>query len=223
MEHDFWHERWQSNQLGFHQEAVNERLTTFWPQLQLAASATVFVPLCGKSLDMLWLAAQGHKVIGIELSQIAVDAFFDENDLSATKERVGDFNVSRSGSIEIWCGDFFQLDPSLLASADAVYDRGSLVALPADLRPDYCAKLKSELSADVKQLLALVEYDQRQMSAPPFSITEQDLIDQYGDRFSIRQVCSEEASDLSDRFRQRGLTWMRDTCYILGPRNKSKS
>ena len=94
MEHNFWHERWQSNQLGFHQDATNQRLMTYWPQLALAAGSTVLVPLCGKSLDMAWLAAQGHKVLGIELSQIAVDAFFSENKLTVTKETVGEFEVS---------------------------------------------------------------------------------------------------------------------------------
>jgi len=218
MEHDFWHDRWQSNQLGFHQAAANERLTIFWPQLQLAAGATVLVPLCGKSLDMLWLTAKGHKIVGVELSQIAVDAFFEENNLAATKETFGDFTVSRSDQIEIWCGDFFKLEPSLLASVDAVYDRGSLVALPADMRSDYCAKLRSDLSATAKMLLALVEYDQNEMNGPPFAISNQYINDQYADRFSINQVFNLEISDFPDRYRRRGLTWMRDTAYILGPK-----
>ena len=218
MEHTFWHDRWQSDQLGFHQAAVNQRLMQFWPQLDVSSEATVLVPLCGKSRDMLWLAEQGHKVIGAELSQIAVDAFFEENNLTAAKEAIGDFNVSRSGNIEVWCGDFFKLQPALLASADAVYDRGSLVALPADMRADYCAKLKNNLSPTAKQLLALVEYDQSEMAGPPFSISEQELTERYADRFSIRQVCNQEVPDVPDNFRQRGLTAMRDTAYILEPK-----
>ena len=219
MEHNFWHERWQSNQLGFHQDATNQRLMTYWPRLELAAGSTVLVPLCGKSLDMVWLAAQGHKALGIELSQIAVDAFFSENQLPTTKETVRDFEVSRSGAIEIWCGDFFKFDPALMATADAVYDRGSLVALPTDMRPDYCAKIKADLSPKAKQLLALIEYNQNEMQGPPFSVSKEYVIEHYGDRFAIEQLHDEQISDLPDRFRERGLTAMRDTTYILGPKS----
>ena len=219
MEHDFWHERWQSNQLGFHQEATNARLMAFWPRLNLSAGSTVLVPLCGKSLDMLWLEAQGHKIVGIELSQIAVDAFFAENNLEVSSETVGEFNVSRAGQIEIWCGDFFKFDPALIGAANAVYDRGSLVALPVEMRPRYCAKLKADLSPTAKQFLALVEYDQSEMGGPPFSVPHQYLVDQYSDRFTIEPVFNEEVTELPDRFRERGLTWMRDSGYILGPKS----
>ena len=86
------------------------------------------------------------------------------------------------------------------------------------MRPDYCAKIKADLAPKAKQLLALVEYDQNEMQGPPFSVSKQYVIDHYGDRFSIEQVHNEQIADLPDRYRQRGLTAMRDTAYILGPK-----
>ena len=78
MDTDFWLERWQNNQTGFHQDEINSYLTRYWSGLGLTQGSRVLVPLCGKSLDMLWLAEQGHSVVGIELSRLAIEAFFHE-------------------------------------------------------------------------------------------------------------------------------------------------
>ena len=82
MQPEFWHDRWQRNQIGFHQEQVNPCLERLWPQLELPRGARVLVPLCGKSLDLSWLAASGFEVLGVELSQTAVEQFFSEQRVS---------------------------------------------------------------------------------------------------------------------------------------------
>ena len=134
MQPDFWHKRWQSNQIGFHLPEVNPYLQRFWPQLGVEEGARVLVPLCGKSLDLLWLAHQGHEVLGIELSEKAVEEFFDEHHFDPNVSEQGPFKVYRAGSIELWCGDFFELTAGDVADCTALYDRAALIALPPPMR-----------------------------------------------------------------------------------------
>src|SRR3546814_8142059 len=86
MDPDFWQQRWRDNRIGFHRDGVLPLLEKHWPSLGLATGSRVFVPLCGKSLDMAWLAARGHRVLGVELSPLAVGQFFDENGLAPRSE-----------------------------------------------------------------------------------------------------------------------------------------
>ena len=215
MDHEFWHERWNCGQIGFHQQQPNQTLTALWPSLKLPSRSKVFVPLCGKTLDLLWLREQGHHVTGVELSQLAVDAFFEENALERTTERKDQFSISRADGIEIWCGDFFAMPAELISSAAAVYDRGALVALPAKLRERYAAHLTSLLAPTSQMLLLTVDYNQQQMTGPPFAVTQDMVNDYYSSAFTIEQAAYQPDYDLPDRFRERGLTAMADAAYIL--------
>ena len=129
MEPTFWRERWARNQIGFHLPQVNPHLQRHWPQLGLAAGAQVLVPLCGKSLDLVWLASHGHPVLGVELSEQAVQAFFSEQGLTPRISQHGVFSVYQADVIEVWCGDFFALDAEAVADCCALYDRAALIAL----------------------------------------------------------------------------------------------
>lgn len=152
-----WQQCWRDRQTDFHQAEVNPHLARFWPGLGLAAGSRVFVPLCGKSLDMLWLANQGHEVIGLELSPVAVDAFFRENGLQPARHSFGAFTLWQQGNIRILCGDFFAAGAADLGPIDAVYDRAALTALPEDIRRPYVAHLKQILPAACKLFLLTVE------------------------------------------------------------------
>lgn len=153
-----WLQQWRDNApRAFHQLLVNPLLPIFWPQLNLAPCQRVLVPLCGKSLDMLWLAERGHEVIGIELSPVAVAAFFKENQLKVKKQRVGKFIRWRAGSISIWCGDFFALTTQHLGFIDAVFDRAALTALPPTLHGPYLAQLMRLTRAEAPILLFTIE------------------------------------------------------------------
>lgn len=138
-----WLQCWRDRQIDFHQQTVNQFLTRFWPRLDPDISSRVFVPLCGKSLDMIWLAEQGHQVIGVELSPIAVGDFFRENGLRPNRRRVGQFTLWQHGRISILCGDYFELKPSDLGEIDTVYDRAALTALPEDIRQQYVSHLRT--------------------------------------------------------------------------------
>ncbi|GGD32415.1 thiopurine S-methyltransferase [Croceicoccus pelagius] len=169
MEADFWHARWDAMEIGFHEGAANDLLVRHLPSLDLPAGARVFVPLCGKARDMAWLAAQGFEVVGVELSMKAVDQFFEEMDVAPEIAGHGELTRYSAGSVTIYAGDLFALDATTLSGMDAVYDRASLVAMPASMRDDYARQIRA-LTPDAKRLLITFAYDQSEMDGPPFSI-----------------------------------------------------
>jgi thiopurine S-methyltransferase len=152
-----WQQCWRDQQTDFHQIKVNRLLTRFWRGLDLACGSRVFVPLCGKSLDMIWLAQQGHEVIGLELSPVAVQAFFLENNMKPCQRKAGQFTLWQSGRISILCGDYFSVSQLDLGNIDVVYDRAALTALPEDVRRRYVAHLKKILPPACKVFLLTVE------------------------------------------------------------------
>lgn len=185
MHPDFWHQRWQQNQIGFHQDTPTPLLQKHWPALGVAAGARVFVPLCGKSLDMAWLAARGHRVLGVELSRLAVEHFFAEHGLQPDIEDSRYGTCFRAGNIEILCGDAFGLDAELLASCSAVFDRAALIALPPALRQRYVGELHARLPTGCRGLLVTLEYPQDERDGPPFSVPEPEVRELYADAWRV--------------------------------------
>lgn len=157
QDNHLWLEFWRDQRTDFHQSVVNPLLSKFWPELGLPQGSRVFVPLCGKSLDMLWLAQQGHEVIGVELSPVAVEDFFRESGLLPTQQQVGGSTLWRAGKISILCGDYFALTQSDIGIIDTVYDRSALTALPEEIRGLYVAQLSRIVSDTAEVFLLTVE------------------------------------------------------------------
>ena len=170
MQPEFWHERWSSHRIGFHRDASLPLLVKHWPALDLAPATRVFVPLSGKSLDMVWLAERGHRVLGVELSELAVRQFFDERGLVPDVHTTAAGTHHAAGPYELIVGDAFALHASVLADCAAVYDRAALIALPPDLRRTYAATAWRRLPAACRGLLVTLEYPQPQKNGPPFSV-----------------------------------------------------
>ena len=221
MDATFWHQRWQENQIGFHQREINFHLQQFWPELGLAADIAVFVPLCGKSADMLWLRARGHRVIGVELSQIAVDAFFAENHLTASVRQEGEFRVSECDGIRIYCGDFFALQPADLAGVGAVFDRAALIALPPAMRRDYVAQMRRLLAPGAATLLVAFDYPQQEMQGPPFSVEEAEVRALYAPDHAVTLLHRLDILGQEPRFREKGLTRLHEMVYRLRYNSRS--
>lgn len=153
-----WLKMWRDRQTDdFHQLSVNKHLMRFWPALNIPHGNTIFVPLCGKSLDIIWLAEQGYKVIGVELSPVAVKAFFKENHLQPVKQKLANFNLWTHGNISIYCGDYFALSKVILGQIDTVYDRAALTALPEDIRSLYVKHLHAIVSETTNIFLLTIE------------------------------------------------------------------
>jgi len=221
LKESFWHDRWESGQLGFHQEKINSLLPKYWPRLGLSCDETVFVPLCGKSLDMTWLREQGHPVIGIELSPIAIKDFFDAASLPCLEDGHGPLRRFSGAGYELYCGDFFDLEAADLEDVRAVYDRASLIALPPDLRARYAEKLISALPAEAKIFLITIEYDQSKMNGPPHSVPPAEVETLFGDAFEIEDLETSPPSDPGPRFKERGLDVWQEHVKLLTRRGRS--
>ena len=180
-----WLQLWRDRQIDFHQEKVNKYLTTFWPTLDLTQGSRVFVPLCGKSLDMTWLAKQGYEVVGVELSPVAVKAFFHENRLKPVKRRVGKFTVWEHGRISILCGDYFSLNKNDLGHIDTVYDRAALTALPEDLRKRYVVQLQLIIPDTSDIFLLTVEDSENSQAAEQGPYVDAEVRSLYAADFEI--------------------------------------
>lgn len=185
MEPSFWHERWQRSEIGFHEGNANANLVQFWSSLSLQPDERVLVPLCGKSLDMLWLAGEGFKVMGIELSEVACAAFFGENGLTPRRFREGAFEVWDADEIRILQGNIFDLQREQVADIRGVYDRAALIALPPEMRARYVRHLAAILPDAARTLLVTIEFDQAKRPGPPFSVGEADVRQLYEPAFEV--------------------------------------
>ncbi|OPA95731.1 thiopurine S-methyltransferase [Pseudomonas fluorescens] len=215
MEPKFWQERWARNQIGFHLPEVNPYLQKHWPGLAVEEGAKVLVPLCGKSLDLMWLASQCHRVLGVELSEQAVETFFDEQNLTPRITRRGEFKVYQADAIEVWCGDFFALDAQALADCTALYDRAALIALPPLMRAQYAEHLNVVLRPGCQGLLITLDYDQTQKAGPPFAVTDEEVHMLLGEHWSLEVLEQQDILGESWKFLQDGVTRLEERAYRL--------
>ena len=193
MEKTFWQEKWQANEIAFHQQQPHPLLEKYADLICPGEQERVFVPLCGKSVDMLRLTRDGACVTGLELSGIAARAFFSENEITVEVESEGDFERFCSAKIEILCGDYFAVSAALLGQVSVVYDRAALIAMPPAMRGQYVDKLKSLLSGGEQIFLIALEYEEGLVNAPPFSVSDAEIHSLYQDWCEIEMLERSEA------------------------------
>lgn len=215
MNNEFWLERWESGETGFHQDEINSYLRQYWDELNTASDAVVFVPLCGKSNDMLWLRQQGRRVLGVELSPIAVQAFFRENNLIPHCTTTGKFDRYEAAGISVLCGDFFDLSKEDLAKVSAVYDRASLIALPPEMRERYVRHLESILPPATQILLITFDYPQHEMPGPPFAVSKSEVEALYSGHASVRLLAQLDVLPQNPRFQLRGMSSLYENIFLL--------
>lgn len=206
---DQWLSRWESGQIGWHEAGGSSALRKFWPRL--AQGSRVLVPLCGKSHDLLWLAHQGLKVTGVELSEIAAKAFFEDAGIKFEVEVSSGFSRfhDRDAGLSIVCGDYFQY---VDGPFDALYDRAALVALPPELRPVYVKHTQSLLKASATQLLITLEYDQSIANGPPYSVLPEEV---KGSWSRLRKAGELSAIDtMPPKFREAGVKQFVETVWV---------
>ena len=211
----YWLDRWERDEIGFHQTDVNSYLSKFWSELKLTHGSKVFVPLCGKSRDMLWLNEQGHTVLGIELSKLAVQAFFTENEYTPKQETNNKFDVFSVDDLSILCGNFLDLDKNNLATVSAVYDRASLVALPPEMRERYVKHLTNILPPNTQILLITFDYPQSEMAGPPFAVSPNEVKRHYQQHADIRLLAQLDVLEQNPRFQERGLSRIQESVFLL--------
>ncbi len=215
MKDDYWVDRWKQGEIGFHQTDINPYLRQFWEGLRLAKDSEVFVPLCGKSRDMLWLREQQYSVLGIELSAIAVETFFEENALSPHHTACDKFDRFDVNGISILHGDFFDLCTEDLVRVNAVYDRAALVALPSEMRKRYVQRLLTILPSATQILLITLDYPQDEMPGPPFAVSHDEIKTLYRNCAEIRALTQVDVLKQNSRFQERGLSRLQESVFLL--------
>ena len=215
METEFWQQRWREGRIGFHQDDVTPLLQEYWSALEMQPDSRVFVPLAGKTRDMSWLAAQGHQVLGVELSQIAVDQFFAEHGLTPSRHesRYGVHHVA--GRVELICGDAFALDAEVLSDCAGVFDRAALIALPPELRQRYASELYPRMPRGCRGLVITLEYPQHEKDGPPFSVDEDEVRALYDSDWRIERLERRDILAAQPGFVAEGVTRLTTVAYRL--------
>jgi thiopurine S-methyltransferase len=191
MDPTFWHTRWKNNEIAFHENDYNPILLQHFNHLSMKQADRIFIPLCGKTKDIQWLLSKGYRVVGAELSQIAIEQLFEESGLKPTISSMGPFQHYSAPNIEIYVGDIFNLTRDVLGAVHAIYDRAALVALPLDMRAQYTAHL-TEITANAPQLLICYDYDQSAQAGPPFSVDNQEIERHYANAYKLTLLSSED-------------------------------
>lgn len=178
MEKSFWLEKWQKNEIGFHNAEAHPLLVEHFYRLALEQGDRLFLPLCGKTLDISWLLEKGYQVAGAELSEMAIVHLFEQLQIAPKIEQFGELTRYSADGIDIFVGDIFQLTADILGPVDAIYDRAALVALPETMRQQYTQHLTA-VSESAPQLLITFEYDQSLMPGPPFCVSDREVSRHY--------------------------------------------
>ena len=218
MDHEFWKQRWQNNQLGWHLPEVHPSLVKFFPRFKLITGDRVFVPLCGKSVDMVWLAEQNLQVIGNEISSIAIQDFFDALQLLPVRSESGKLISWQAGPYTLYEGDYFDLTPAHVNDVKFIHDRAALIALPKEGdrgRKAYMKQMRNLFAADVQSLLVTLDYDQNIMNGPPYSVGYEEVIWHYAFDHIIEFLNEEEILEQESKFRERGLQQLTEWTFMM--------
>ncbi|WP_308367191.1 MULTISPECIES: thiopurine S-methyltransferase [unclassified Microbulbifer] len=185
MDHDFWLQKWEGNDIGFHEHEANPALVDNFRELSLEKGARIFLPLCGKTLDIAWLLSKGCHISGAELSTVAIEQLFAELGVEPQISDLGRIKHYNTENVDIYGGDIFDLSAEILGSVDAIYDRAALVALPGKMRSRYTVHLM-EITRKAPQLLITFVYDQTLLPGPPFSVTDAEVSNHYSDYYQLK-------------------------------------
>ena len=218
MDTDFWLQRWREGRTGWHRDAVMPLLEQHWPAVEVPRGTRVLVPLCGKSLDMPWLASQGLRVRGVELAPLAIERFFSEQRLQPQSREAPYGTHYEAGDIEIVHADIFKVDAAQFGECGAIYDRAALIALPPPLRERYARSVYDALPAGCRGLLITLEYPQHEMQGPPFSVEEREVHRLLGEHWDINLLERRDILDSQPSFSEQGVTALHTAVYKLRKR-----
>lgn len=223
MELSYWESRWKKGNTGFHSDEIYRGLLQYFPEKTLLRRETAFVPLCGKSEDLLWLAGKFNKVVGVDVSMIAIEEFIENHKLEVTKRSFSSFTIFDAENIELWCGDFLKMPVHKIRPVDFIYDKAAIVALPEQMRPAYAAKLKEFCNDDTIVMLQHFVYEQSEMSGPPFSVSEKEIKKLFGEKFTMH-TCEKKHLPIENyqKFYKRGLkSHLIDYLLLLSRNNQN--
>jgi thiopurine S-methyltransferase len=220
MEAEYWLKRWREGRTGWHRSEVMPLLVQHWSALNVPRGSRVLVPLCGKSLDMLWLSQQGMRVLGVDVSPVAIESFLAENQLHARTRGEADgthYEITNApgGGIEIINGDAFALDPDEVAHCNVFYDRAALIAMPAPMRRRLVDELYVQLPAGSAGLLITLAYPENEMQGPPFSVDDAEVEDLFDGRWQVDRLEYRDILASQPSFSEQGVSALHTGVYAL--------
>lgn len=216
MEASFWHQKWEQGDIGFHESEANPFLIEHFEALNLTKGSRIFLPLCGKTRDAAWLLARGYRVVGAELSELAIKELFKELGFEPEISKIGQLARYRAEDIEILVGDIFAVSAEYLGPISAIYDRAALVALPACIRKHYTSHLMN-ITGTAPQLLITYEYNQLLMDGPPFSVNQDEVKQHYGASYQLESVGSKDVTGgLKGKVASTETAWLLRKNKIIG-------
>ncbi len=208
MDNQFWIDKWSRNDIGFHQKNAHPLLVKHLQSLNLPSHSRLFLPLCGKTLDIAWLLSQGYRVCGIELVEPAIEQLFSELKIKPQVKQTGKLKYYHAENIDIYVGDVFDLSSEILGAVDAVYDRAALVALPEELRNRYTAHLVG-ITHKAPQLLITFEYNQSETPGPPFAVSAAEVNRHYANHYQLKLLESVDvAGGLKGKYFAKECVWL---------------
>lgn len=212
MDPSFWHEVWREDRTSFHQSEVHPELRTHATWLLGQGPHHVLVPLCGKSHDLAWLAQQGHRVLGVELSMIAIEALFDREGWSPEPFEQEGVQGWTAGAVTILCADLLSLPTTFQPRCSRLWDRAALVALPGSMREAYVRRVRSLLTEGACGLVSTLESVPQDRGGPPFSVGQAELEHLYEGAHVAR--LSEQQPD-PESYLSRGYTELKTFSYRI--------
>lgn len=215
MSVEYWITRWQQQNIGFHLHEINPALLKTLPRLAVKKQQRCLLPLCGKSLDLIYLEKVFEHVIGIELSPLAVETFFSEQQRPAAIESQADFRVYKNAGLSLYCGDFFNFRKAFCPSIDLIYDRAALVALPVADRKRYIEHIKLFFSEHTVMFLITLQYAQTEMDGPPFSVESVEIEAGFGEQFRIELLETTDLVSNNSNLKNRNLSRLHECCYKI--------
>ena len=202
----FWKGSWAKGreaEPGFHLSRPNPTLESAiaagfldWPD---DSQRRILVPLCGKTLDLRYLAEQGHAVVGVEGIEDAVRELAAESKLTLepvdTSSTGSEYAVQRAavradggadGEVTVCIGDWFAFKPACTGCPDLfthAFDRAALVAVPPHARAAYAAVHARVMAKGGKVCLSTVTKGSE--DGPPFSVTPEQVHTLFSKDFEV--------------------------------------
>ncbi|KAI5622776.1 putative thiopurine S-methyltransferase, partial [Silurus asotus] len=246
-----WEERWQEGRIGFHQPHVHQQVLLLLmlkdnldKVLCGREQVRFFFPLCGKAVDMKWLADMGHVIVGVDISEIGIKQFFEEQNLEYKEEPVpaipeakvhlisiyllyelklrtlkyGTFFCFQSSDakISLYKCNLYEFSSAIEGQFGGIWDRGSLVAINPCDRQKYASLIMSLMDKDCKYLLNTLEYNPELYKGPPFFVPEEVVKSLYGNACDIELVQQRDA--LREKFKAWGIDSLLEKLYLLTPK-----
>lgn len=182
---DHWLDAWNRGLTPWSDPGINQYLRDNLAKLRLTTGCTILVPMCGDSADMVWLAEQGHNVVGIDISHLAIESFFSQATIAYNK--IGNVYTSKNTPLNITIINENIFNTELLStfSFDAIYDKGALVTVPHKHKPKYILRMH-KLAPRAKILLITAYYRQAPgYGAPPFLESVESVQSLYREHYSF--------------------------------------